>query len=35
MIANLFPFHGFIWGVATGVVLIIIGVAIWNWRHPE
>lgn len=35
MIAIWFPLHGFIWGVATGVVLIILGVAIWNWRHPD
>lgn len=33
--ATLFPYHGFIWGVGTGILLIIVGVAIWQWRHPE
>ena len=35
MTATLFPYHGFIWGIATGVILIIVGVVIWQWRHPE
>ena len=33
--ATFFPLHGFLWGVVTGCVLIVTGIAIWNWRHPD
>lgn len=35
VIASLTPYHGFLWGVGSGIVLIIVAVVIWNWRHPE